>query len=52
MNVPMFDTPSTRHTGVFLPIIGGTMHPCSNPELVAVVSAAGGIGVIHPLSLV
>jgi nitronate monooxygenase len=28
------------------------MYPCSNPELVAAVSEAGGIGVIQPLSLV
>jgi nitronate monooxygenase len=28
------------------------MYPCSNPELVAAVSAAGGIGVIQPLSFV
>ena len=34
------------------PIIGGAMFPCSNPELVAAVSAAGGIGVVQPVSLV
>lgn len=28
------------------------MYPCSNPELVAAVSAAGGIGIIQPLSIV
>ncbi len=33
------------------PIIGGAMYPCSNPELVAAVSEAGGIGIIQPLSL-
>lgn len=27
------------------------MYPCSNPELVAAVSAAGGIGIIQPLSM-
>jgi nitronate monooxygenase len=27
------------------------MYPCSNPELVAAVSAAGGIGVVQPMSL-
>jgi nitronate monooxygenase len=27
------------------------MYPCSNPELVAAVSAAGGIGVVQPISL-
>ena len=44
-------TPLTRHTGATVPIIGGPMYPCSNPELVAAVSAAGGIGVIQPISL-
>ena len=34
------------------PIIRGAMYPCSNPELVAAVSAAGGIGVLQPVSLV
>ena len=52
MSVAPLDTPLTRHAGVALPIIGGAMYPCSNPELVAAVSAAGGIGVLQPLSLV
>ena len=34
-----------------LPIIGGAMYPCSNPELVAAVSEAGGVGIVQPLSL-
>jgi len=34
-----------------LPIIGGAMYPCSNPELVAAISEAGGLGVVQPLSL-
>ncbi|HMS02788.1 MAG TPA: nitronate monooxygenase, partial [Gemmatimonadaceae bacterium] len=46
-----FDTALTRHTGIRVPLIGGAMYPCSNPELVAAVSAAGGIGVIQPISL-
>ncbi|MCU1347759.1 MAG: putative oxidoreductase [Acidobacteria bacterium] len=46
-----FDTPLTRQLGVALPIIGGAMYPCSNPELVAAVSEAGGIGVLQPISL-
>ncbi len=29
----------------------GAMYPCSNPELVAAVSEAGGIGVVQPISL-
>jgi nitronate monooxygenase len=33
------------------PIICGPMYPCSNPELVAAVSAAGGVGVIQPISM-
>lgn len=32
-------------------IIGGPMYPCSNPELVAAVSNAGGIGIVQPLTL-
>lgn len=46
--------PSTRFTaqaGTRLPVIGGAMYPCSNPELVAAVSAAGGIGIVQPISL-
>lgn len=41
----------TEDLGIELPIIGGAMYPCSNPELVAAVSEHGGIGVIQPLSL-
>lgn len=33
------------------PVIGGAMYPCSNPELVAAVSEAGGMGMVQPLSL-
>jgi nitronate monooxygenase len=47
----MLDTRMTRELGIALPIIGGAMYPCSNPELVAAVSAAGGIGVLQPISL-
>jgi len=46
------DTPFTRHVGVDVPLICGAMYPCSNPELVAAVSEAGGIGVIQPVSLI
>lgn len=45
------DTRLTRDVGIALPIIGGAMYPCSNPELVAAVSEHGGIGVIQPVSL-
>ena len=37
--------------GIDLPIICGAMYPCSNPELVAAASEAGGIGIIQPMSL-
>lgn len=47
----MKSTPFTEKLGIELPIIGGAMYPCSNPELVAAVSEAGGIGIIQPLSL-
>lgn len=37
--------------GIRVPLICGAMYPCSNPELVGAVSAAGGIGIIQPISL-
>ncbi len=46
------DTPLTRDLEIEHPIIGGAMYPCSNPELVAAVSEAGGIGILQPLTLV
>jgi nitronate monooxygenase len=44
-------TPLTGLLGIDLPIVGGAMYPCSNPELVGAVSAAGGVGVLQPVSL-
>ena len=47
-------TPSTaltRDAGIEIPLVCGAMYPCSNPELVAAVSEAGGLGVVQPLSL-
>ena len=44
-------TPLTRHAGIEVPLICGAMYPCSNPELVAAVSDAGGIGIVQPISL-
>lgn len=44
-------TALTRDAGIAVPLICGAMYPCSNPELVAAVSAAGGIGIIQPLSM-
>jgi nitronate monooxygenase len=41
----------TRHAGIRVPLICGAMYPCSNPELVGAVSAAGAIGIIQPISL-
>ncbi|MCG6970921.1 MAG: nitronate monooxygenase [Gammaproteobacteria bacterium] len=40
-----------RQAGIELPVVCGAMYPCSNPELVAAVSEAGGLGVIQPISL-
>ena len=40
-----------KDSGAKYPIIGGPMYPCSNPELVAAVSEAGGIGIVQPLTL-
>lgn len=52
MPEPSFDgTPLTRHAGIEVPLICGAMYPCSNPELVAAVSDAGGIGIVQPISL-
>lgn len=42
----------TEQAGVEYPLICGAMYPCSNPELVAAVSEAGGLGVVQPISLV
>jgi len=44
-------TAFTRHVGIDVPLICGAMYPCSNPELIAAVSAAGGIGIIQPISM-
>ncbi len=48
----ILDTTLTKALGIDYPIIGGAMYPCSNPELVAAVSEAGGIGILQPLTLV
>ena len=44
-------TPLTAHAGIEVPLICGAMYPCSNPELVAAASEAGGIGIVQPVSL-
>jgi nitronate monooxygenase len=45
------DTPFSRALGIEVPLVCGAMYPCSNPELVAAVSGAGGVGVVQPISL-
>lgn len=40
-----------EHSGLEVPLICGAMYPCSNPELVGAVSAAGALGVVQPISL-
>lgn len=52
MTKEMLSTAFTRQLKIEYPIICGPMYPCSNPELVAAVSEAGGIGVVQPLSMV
>lgn len=47
----LLDTPLTRSLGIEVPLLCGAMYPCSNPELVAAVSEAGGMGIVQPLSL-
>ena len=45
-------TPLTQQAGIDVPLICGAMYPCTNPELVAAISDAGGLGVVQPLSMV
>lgn len=49
MTAPL--TAFAAHAGIRVPLICGPMYPCSNPELVGAVSAAGAIGIIQPVSL-
>jgi nitronate monooxygenase len=51
MSRPTLDTALARHARIEVPLICGAMYPCSNPELVAAVSDAGGMGIIQPISL-
>lgn len=46
------ETVFTRTAGIEVPLICGAMYPCSNPELIAAVSAAGGIGIVQPISMI
>jgi nitronate monooxygenase len=45
------ETALTGDAGIDVPMICGPMYPCSNPELVAAVSEAGGLGILQPVSL-
>jgi len=49
--VSRLDTQLREDAGIEVPLICGAMYPCSNPELVAAVSDAGGIGIVQPISL-
>ncbi len=51
MSESRLNTPLTEALGIDVPLICGAMYPCSNPELVAAVSAAGGIGIVQPISM-
>ena len=44
-------TALTRDAKIEVPLIGGAMYPCSNPELVAAISNGGAIGIVQPISL-
>lgn len=44
-------TKFTEQVGIEVPLICGAMYPCSNPELVAAVSEAGGVGIVQPISM-
>ena len=46
-----FENDFTRMLDIERPVICGAMYPCSNPELVAAASEAGGIGIVQPISL-
>ena len=37
--------------GIQWPILCGAMFPCGNPELIAAVSAAGGMGIVQPIAV-
>ncbi len=48
----MTKTALCAHAGIEVPLICGAMYPCSNVDLVAAVSAAGGLGIVQPISLI
>ncbi|MDH5638727.1 MAG: nitronate monooxygenase [Nitrospinota bacterium] len=48
----MYKNQFTQAANIETPVICGAMYPCSNPELVAAVSEAGGLGIIQPVSMI
>lgn len=52
MTADLLQTQLCRDAKIEIPIICGAMYPCSNWELVAAASQAGGIGIVQPISLV
>lgn len=48
----LLSTPVTQKLGIDIPLFCGAMYPCSNPELVAAVSEAGGMGIVQPVSMI
>jgi nitronate monooxygenase len=40
-----------KHSGASVPLICGAMYPCSNPELIAAVAAAGALPIVQPVSM-
>ncbi|MDP7037804.1 MAG: nitronate monooxygenase [Myxococcota bacterium] len=46
------ETTFTHDAGIDVPLICGAMYPCSNPELVAAASKAGGMGIVQPISMI
>ncbi len=51
MPQPLPRTRLSLHARIEVPLLCGAMYPCSNPELVAAVSEAGGMGIVQPISL-
>jgi nitronate monooxygenase len=50
--VDRIETPLTQKIDIEVPLICGAMYPCSNLELVAAASAAGGVGIVQPISMI
>ena len=50
-NIQLTENPICKMLDIEVQLFCGAMYPCSNPELVAAVSAAGGMGIVQPMSL-